>query len=80
MLNDALNTMAANFHSDSILATSASALILSAITVISILMLDNSLSSPSSAEVSSSSNGDSSGPYPGLTGDPGTGSLRSPPT
>ena len=81
------STMAANFHSDSIFAVSASALILSAITVISSLMLASSSvrdSSPPRDNLSdsvSSSSGDNSGPYPGLSGDSGHGSgPRSLPT
>ena len=53
--------MAANFHSDSNLAVAASALILSAMTVISVLIPRNSFSRPDGSSSSSSSSSSSKG-------------------
>ena len=61
------STMAANFHSDSNLAVAASALILSAMTVISILMPWSSFSSPEGSS-SCSSSGESKDLSWGLAG------------
>ena len=63
--------MAANFHSDSNLAVAASALILSAMTVISVLIPRSSFSRPdgsSSSSSSSSSKGDNRDLNCGLPG------------
>ena len=61
--------MAANFHSDSNLAVAASALILSAMTVISVLIPRSSFSRPDgSSSSSSSSKGDNRDLNCGLPG------------